>query len=274
MAEEESRASMTGLIRRVTGPTFWRLGRWGVAAGAAVSLAYFVGSSDLGLRRMATAFANVQGLPPTPSMQPRDDGEVVRLSESLRRLTNDRDRLLARLETLERNLDDLTGSVERGSTTPRVSDVVPSSPPEPATPPQLIPSNAPAASTPPTGSAAPLQQSAVIPPAQNVAPDNASTAPVNPTTKVDFGIDLGSAPTVEGLRSLWTSAKNKHAKLLEGLRPIIALRENAKPGSVELRLVAGPLASAALAARLCVVIITAGTVCQPAVYDGQRLAMR
>ncbi len=262
MAEEGSRASMTGLLRRVTGPTFWRLGRWGVAAGAAVSLAYFVASSDLGLRRMATAFAIVQGLPPTPSTQPRDDGEVVRLSESLRRLTNDRDRLLARLETLERNLDDLTGSVERGSTTPRVSDIVPSSPPEPATP------------VPQTGSVTPLQQSSVIPPTQNAAPDSASTTPVNPTTKVDFGIDLGSAPTVEGLRSLWTSAKNKHAKLLEGLRPIIALRENAKPGSVELRLVAGPLASAALAARLCVVIITAGTVCQPAVYDGQQLAMR
>ena len=98
--------------------------------------------------------------------------------------------------------------------------------------------------------------------------------PANPTAKVDFGIDLGSAPTVEGLRTLWTTTKSKHAKLLEGMRPIIALRENAKPGSVELRLVAGPLASAALAARLCVVIITAGTVCQPAVYDGQRLAMR
>jgi hypothetical protein len=274
MAEEESRASLRELIHRVTGPTFWRLGRWGVAAIAAVSLAYFVGSSDLGLRRMATAFANLQGLPPTPSVQPRDDGEVVRLSESLRRLTNDRDRLLARLETLEHNLDDLTGSIGRGNTTPPATDIVPSSPAESAPPPQTISSNASAASTPPTGPTPPVQQSAVIPPAQNVAPDNASTTPVNPTIKVDFGIDLGSAPTVEGLRSLWTSAKNKHAKLLEGMRPIIALRENAKPGSVELRLVAGPLPSAALAARLCVVIITAGTVCQPAVYDGQRLAMR
>ena len=98
MAEEETRASLTELIRRFTGPTFWRLGQWGVAAIVAVSLAYFVGSSDLGVRRMATAFSNVQGLPPAPSVQPRDNGEVVRLSEALRRLTNDRDRLLDRLE--------------------------------------------------------------------------------------------------------------------------------------------------------------------------------
>ena len=74
---------------------------------------------------------------------------------------------------------------------------------------------------------------------------------------------------------MWTSAKGKHAKLLDGMRPIIALRENARPGNVELRLVAGPLPSArAGGSELCVVIITAGTVCQPAVFDGQRLAMR
>jgi hypothetical protein len=73
---------------------------------------------------------------------------------------------------------------------------------------------------------------------------------------------------------LWGTAKTRHGTLLEGLRPIITVRENARPGKVELRLVAGPLANAATAARLCAVITTAGAVCQPAVFDGQRLALR
>ena len=279
MAEEETRASLTELRRRLTGPTFWRLGRWGVAAIVAVSLAYFAGSSNLGLRRMAAAFSNVQGLPPVQAVQTRDNGEVVRLSEALRRLTSDRDRLLDRLETLERNFDDLTGSIARNATPPRVSENSPPPPPETSAPPQVIPMSAPAVinapSGPLNGPAVPTQQSMPAPAAQEATADDSAKYPTSPaTTKVDFGVDLGSAATVEGLRVLWTSAKAKHAKLLDGMRPIIALRENARPGNVELRLVAGPLPSAAVAARLCVVIITAGTVCQPAVFDGQRLAMR
>jgi hypothetical protein len=279
VAEEETRASLTEFIRRFTGPTIWRLGQWSVAAIAAVSLAYFIASSDLGVRRMGTAFSNVQGLPPAPSVQPRDNGEVVRLSEALRRLTVDRDRLLDRVETLERNFDDLTGSIARNSAPPRASENTPPPPPETSAPPQVIPMSAPAViNAPPgpaNGPAAPMQQSIPVPTAQEAAADDTAKNSANPaTTKVDFGIDLGSAATVEGLRTLWSSAKVKHAKLLDGMRPIIALRENAKPGNVELRLVAGPLPTAAAAARLCVVIITAGTVCQPAVFDGQRLAMR
>jgi hypothetical protein len=94
------------------------------------------------------------------------------------------------------------------------------------------------------------------------------------TAKVDFGVDLGSAPTLEGLRALWLSSKSRHATLLDGLRPIISIREHSKPGSMELRLVAGPIATAALAARLCAVLTTVGAICQPAVFDGQRLALR
>lgn len=279
MAEEETRASLTELSRQFTGPTLRRLGRWCAAAIAAVTLAYFAISSDFGMRRMATAFSNMQGLPPAPTVQPRDTGEVVRLSEALRRLTTDRDRLFDRIETLERNLEDLTGSIARNAAPPRGSENTPPPPPETLAPPQVVPMSAPtivnAPSGPSNGPAAPAQQVLPANPAQVTNADEAAKAPASPvTTKVDFGIDLGSATTVEGLRALWASAKVKHAKLLDGMRPIIVLRENAQPGKVELRLVAGPLPTAAVAARLCVVIITAGTVCQPAVFDGQRLAMR
>jgi hypothetical protein len=52
------------------------------------------------------------------------------------------------------------------------------------------------------------------------------------------------------------------------------VRESARPGGVELRLVAGPIANAASAARLCATLAAAGATCQPATFDGQRLAMR
>jgi hypothetical protein len=62
--------------------------------------------------------------------------------------------------------------------------------------------------------------------------------------------------------------------MLEGLRPVIAIREGARPGAVELRLIAGPLANASIAARLRAALAAAGQACQPAVFDGQRLALQ
>jgi hypothetical protein len=226
----------------------------------------------VGLGRMSTAFSNVQGLPAASAVQSTNDSEVVRLSEALRRLSSDHDRLLTRVEMLERNFDDLTGSISSKSGPAREPENVSPAPPEASLPSLMPPSGPATASNAPNVPAAPARSPVVVPPAKESQQDDTPTA--SPLTKVDFGVDLGSAQTVEGLRSLWTSAKSKHGKLLEGLRPIVVLRENARPGGVELRLVAGPLGSAALAARLCVVIITAGTVCQPAVFDGQRLAMR
>jgi hypothetical protein len=92
--------------------------------------------------------------------------------------------------------------------------------------------------------------------------------------KTEFGIDLGTAPTVDGLRALWTTLKSQHNALLDGLQPVIAMHESDKPGIVAIRLVAGPLANAAAAARLCVALAGTITACQPAAFEGQRLASR
>jgi len=90
----------------------------------------------------------------------------------------------------------------------------------------------------------------------------------------EFGLDLGSATTVEALRTAWTAALRRHGPLLEGLRPIVQMRERPRPGGMELRLIAGPVPNAAAAARLCVSMTAAGAICAPAVFEGQRLAVR
>ena len=56
-------------------------------------------------------------------------------------------------------------------------------------------------------------------------------------------------------------------------RPVIAIRDGGSAG-IELRLVAGPVANAAAAARLCAALSSAGQTCQPAIFDGQRLALQ
>ena len=92
--------------------------------------------------------------------------------------------------------------------------------------------------------------------------------------KTEFGLDLGSATTVEALRTAWAAALRRHGSLLEGLRPIVQMRERPRSGGMELRLIAGPVPSAATAARLCISMTAAGAICAPAVFEGQRLAVR
>jgi hypothetical protein len=122
-------------------------------------------------------------------------------------------------------------------------------------PPQQSPPVVPA-ETPPT-----IQQ-------QAAAPDQPGT------TRTEFGVDLGGEKSVDGLRARWATLRGNHGPILENLRPVIAIKEGQKAGTVELRLVAGPVANAAAAARVCARLQTGGVPCIPTVFDGQRLSLR
>src|SRR5262249_13923393 len=93
-------------------------------------------------------------------------------------------------------------------------------------------------------------------------------------TKTEFGVDLGSGPSIDALRALWTQVKAGNEQLFDGLRPVMSIREAARPGMVGLRLLAGPLGNAPAAARICATLAAAGLTCQPAIFDGQRLALK
>ncbi len=98
-------------------------------------------------------------------------------------------------------------------------------------------------------------------------------API-PAAHTDFGIDLGSANSIKGLRLLWRSILKSEAKELTSLRPIIALKERSNGGrGMQLRLVAGPLSDAAEAAKICAVLSENGRTCETAIFNGQRLDM-
>jgi hypothetical protein len=95
-----------------------------------------------------------------------------------------------------------------------------------------------------------------------------------PVAHTDFGVDLGSASSIKGLRALWRGVLKSDGKELASLRPIIVLKERTNGLGMQLRLVAGPLVDAAAAAKICAVLSENGRVCETAVFDGQRLALK
>lgn len=108
---------------------------------------------------------------------------------------------------------------------------------------------------------------AAIPPA--IANDADAAAEV-PVAKTEFGVDLGTASSIEGLRALWRGVQSSNRKLMAPLRPIIAIKERSGLG-MQLRLIAGPLTDAAAAARICAVLSENDRPCETAFFDGQRL---
>lgn len=95
-----------------------------------------------------------------------------------------------------------------------------------------------------------------------------------PVDRTKFGVDLGGANSIEGLRALWRGLRGPHRELFAQMQPLIVIKERATGRGTQLRLVAGPLTDAAAAAKLCATLTERSKrACEPSVYDGQRLAM-
>lgn len=248
----------------------WRLGAWTGIAILCVAAALVAAYTETGAHRLAAGNASMaaSGAPSFAS-----ENETRRLADAVRVLIADRDRLAARVSALERNLDDVTGAIPHraGSETgdPAASPLPPNLAPQP--PATAVPAPVVAAPTTALARAPPVSADNRRPGLAPIIADAGASG--STATRTEFGIDLGTAATVEGLRNLWNALKGTQAPLLEGLRPVVAVRDGAKPGALELRLVAGPLANAGVAAKLCAALADAGVTCAPAVFDGQRLAL-
>jgi hypothetical protein len=155
-----------------------------------------------------------------------------------------------------------------------------------AEPPAPLPKIAPVATIAaaiPTAPAKPAEQKAETPAAdQSPAPAVTASIPPDPATsdlpssgvvrRTEFGVDLGTAKSIEGLRALWRGAIKTNAQHLASLQPIIVVKERTDGLGMQLRLVAGPLADAAEAAKICAGLLTeSNRACETSVYEGQRL---
>jgi hypothetical protein len=93
--------------------------------------------------------------------------------------------------------------------------------------------------------------------------------------RTEFGVDLGSANSVNGLRMLWRGLlKSRSNAPLVALRPIIVIKESTNGLGMQLRLVAGPLNDAGAAAKICAVLTENKRPCETAIFDGQRLSLQ
>ncbi|MCA6120418.1 hypothetical protein J6500_00660 [Bradyrhizobium sp. WSM 1704] len=129
---------------------------------------------------------------------------------------------------------------------------------------------------PPTArdvSAAPIAPLVVAPDPDSELEDDA--VPPKAIQRTEFGIDLGTANSVNGLRALWRGLlKSKANAPLAALRPIIVIKENTNGLGMQLRLVAGPLNDAGTAAKICAGLSLNQRTCETAIYDGQRLSLK
>ena len=156
--------------------------------------------------------------------------------------------------------------------------------PAPATAATTTPTPAtPAAATPATTHEAAPEVAAAAPAADKPAADKdkkdvADTAPAATpqlaVRRTEFGVDVGGANSVGGLRALWRGLlKWRSNTALAALQPIIVVKEGNNGLGMQLRLVAGPLTDAAAAARICAAMTINDRHCETTVYDGQRLAL-
>jgi hypothetical protein len=253
----DEQIDMAGLVRLLS---------WGGAAALALGAVVFATRSDLGASRLAVSQSVSRVDSAAFERAAEAEQETRRLALLVRSVASDRDKLMARVTVLERNLEDVTGSVGRLGKSP-------SSPPPAALPPSPPQSGG----TGPFGYMGPttgttISTALAIGALPAAPPSPTRAAPPAETQDVaDQGVDIGGGPNLGSLRDLWHSVTTNHAALFEGLYPVIAVRENAK--NVQLRLIAGPITGSA-AARLCAALAGSGLTCKPVPYDGQRLAAR
>jgi hypothetical protein len=141
-------------------------------------------------------------------------------------------------------------------------------PPDPAAA-KLIEPNKPVSAV----TASPIPEVVASAPSTDEEADEAISQKVA-VQRTEFGIDLGTANSVGGLRALWRGLlKSKSNAPLTALRPIIVIKERNNGLGMQLRLVAGPLNDAGAAARICAVLTENKRSCETTIFDGQRLMM-
>jgi hypothetical protein len=284
----------------------WRLTGWGAAAALALGVLAVTTQTYTGSQRLELALApsempvrkvTVQKVP--PPAPPANIAEIARLQAEVNVLLADRDRLATRVASLERNLEDLTGSIRHLSAPPaavpapapkaaepvaaaeppprRVEPAATAAPPpKPAAPETVAATAAPPADASHQPGAAKSGEPAA-PPTESAeaAPGAAAAVPMPPERiaalppKPEFGIALAGASNVALLHMQWAAIKANFGPLIGDLKPH-ALHD--RRGNVShYRLIIGPLPTYTAAAKLCSRLIAARAVCRPVKMAGEPL---
>jgi hypothetical protein len=229
----------------VTMHGLWRLVVWGSTAATALLIAVLSSRGVVGSQRAAVAASTLGGgtvaivQPAQPPQQAAvrafdAQAETKKLAEAVHDLAADNDELKSRLAVVEHSVDDVTGSIARqANATPWPED----GPPVPTTPAAIAAVVAPALPLP-----------------------------------MEYGVDIGSAVSIQALRARWAGIRSAHPQLFDGLAPTVSLSEMPPSNRPELRLVLGPLGAGA-AAKLCTTLERFRLTCQPTIFAGRHLTL-
>ena len=301
----EKTALRGGLFaKRTVLRVLWRPFCWGAATVLALLAVLLVSQNQTADERPQTAMVREpeqpQAVAPLPPRQVVDAEQLRALAETVRTLTADRDQLRQRVAMLEHNFDDMTGSIKtvmqanaaiQSVKEPPKERLVALTPPLVTAPAVTLPAPAPAPPAPaaialppppmpkvvtpvipPPISAEPVQTNAVpLPPLPPVRIATAEGMPQTPP-KPEFGIDLGSALSLEAARAEWVQVKANFGPLLTGLRPLASPRQH--QSSIDYRLVVGPFPTLAAAAKACAKFTSAKAACHTAKFIGEDIAQR
>jgi hypothetical protein len=256
----------------------WRHTGWGLAAAAALSVAVLSSQGDGAAQKLAALLSSSSSRPaPPPARQFDPEAAARQLAQGMRTLADDRDRLAARLNALERDMRDMSSATKQQIEAAKAEAIKTAKepPPWPESAPPVPMTLADVAAMVKTVSPAP--SGAADPPAATATPAAANAVePTPPETTASiaqaYGVDLATASTMKSLHHRWASLRTAHPQLFEGIQPVVSVKQNPRTGRTELHLIVGPYASAETAAQFCDFVVPFHLNCQPTMFDGSRLA--
>ena len=282
----------------------WRASLWGGAAILALAMTVLITLTDVGSQQLRMIFASE----PAPKLitqadfVPRTEAEAqrretLRLETQVSQLIADRERLNARIASLEQNLSDMTGSIKRelaavAATTQPLPAV---SAPSTASPTRLEPVDKAEARKHDTKPEARIETKAETGVEPIAKPERATAADASPQaapplgepirlppmriasnsgdpTGKEIGVDLGGARSMDIMHARWAAVKANFGPLLQGLYPVVA--HETRAGMVPYRLIVGPLPNAAAAAQICARFAASKVTCRSTKFAGEQLTMQ
>jgi hypothetical protein len=261
------------------------LGGWGGAAAIALAALAIASQTKTAGERLRQVFAinEPAAIAQMPPRVTQLESNVQLLAVQVRALTVERDRLAGRIALLESSIDDMTGAIKRQAAATTAALAAKAAVPAPSAPATVAAAaSPPAAATPASQSAAAAvsaaakfdgSNTAAVPmPPTRVAAVAASEPQPTVSAQNEFGLDLGGAPTLDGIRQRWITVKASFGPLLSGMYPLAAHEHRA--GATGFRLVVGPLPNSPAATGLCAHFAAARTACKSVKFDGEQIAER
>ena len=257
----------------------WRQAGWGLAAATALGIAVLGSRDDDAPQRFAALFSSLRSQEQAAAHSFDAETAARQLAQAVRSLADDRDKLATRLNALDHEMRDMSGAIKQQIEAAKSEAIktAKQAPPWPESAPPVPMTLADVAVMVKTVSPAPA--GAAEPPSPSVATSATNTDEhASPDTTASlgqaYGADLGTASTMKTLHHRWASLRAAHPQLFEGIQPVVSVKQNPRTGRTELHLVVGPYANAETAAQFCDFVVPYHVNCQPAMFDGSRLALQ